>query len=344
MQSNSPNDNNNENKNLIAKVEDENTMTNPSLPPLYFQEEQFSMFALCSELETNILSYLTWGDHARLAGVSPALTNILDDAAQQSEDATWSLAQSLLNGQNGVQVNPTLAIKYLQQLAGVTLAVSKDDFNPSYKQMNQQSTMTMSTTMSTTTTTQLSLSQEQQSQQSQESHSIMAMRKIASCYLEGNGVEADQTMGIQWLHQAYHHGDLNSAFEIASIYENGNYGVDVDIYRAAEWFHGAATAGHVESMAEYAMCLELGSGVDQSDHEALDWYTQAAERGCPTSNFSVGEWFECARGGLPQSDTEAVLWYYKAASLGDEDSKKALKRLNDIARIVIPGWDRMLNV
>ena len=56
----------------------------------------------------------------------------------------------------------------------------------------------------------------------------------------------------------------------------------------------------------------------------------------------MGEIFEEAR-GVPQSDSEAVLWYYKAALMGDDDSKRALFRLNDIARIVLPGFINTLN-
>ena len=103
----------------------------------------------------------------------------------------------------------------------------------------------------------------------------------------------------------------------------------------------AAENGHVEAMAEYAMCCELGCGREQSDTEALEWYTRAANMGHVQANFSVGEAFEEAK-GVPQSDSEAVMWYYKAAVMGDEDSKKALKRLQDIARIVVPGWRDVL--
>ena len=291
----------------------------PALPPLYFKEQ--STFPLCSELETSILSYLTWGDFARLAPVHSSLANIMEDAAGQSTEAKFTLAKSLLKGENGLEANPSLAIKYFSELAGEQVSLEK--FDPSYEEIEVEKVSVES---------------------ENDSAAIAAMRQLAACYLEGNGVEADQNRGLAWLQQAYRKGDLDCAHETAVIYEYGKYGVEVDIYLAAKWFHGAAKAGHIESMAEYAMCLELGCGVEQSDEEALDWYQKAAELGHVTSNYSVGEWFESARGGLPQSDTEAVLWYFKAASMGDEDSKKALKRLNDIARIVVPGWASTLNV
>jgi TPR repeat protein len=55
----------------------------------------------------------------------------------------------------------------------------------------------------------------------------------------------------------------------------------------------------------------------------------------------VGEIFEEAR-GVPQSDEEACIWYYRAAIEGDEDSRQALRRLEGIARIVVPGVAKLL--
>ena len=94
-------------------------------------------------------------------------------------------------------------------------------------------------------------------------------------------------------------------------------------------------------MAELGLCYELGCGVEQNDQLALDWYMKAAEQGNNTAKYSIGEAFEEAR-GVPQSDEEACLWYYKAAIEGCEDSRKALKRLEDIARIVVPGVRSLL--
>lgn len=299
----------------------------PKLPPLYFVENdgdkhggRLTIEPLPSEVLCNITSFLDWGDLARLTVTNTSFKSMLDDAATLSNQK-WDLALALLNGTNGLESNPSLAMKYLYDIAGIQL--TKDELDPSYKGMMKK--------------------REGNQLTKEENISTTAMRKLAICFLEGNGVDVDLTSGLAWLKAAHCHGDIEAAYEIATIYEYSKYGVEVDIYNAADWFLGAAKAGHVESMAEYAMCLELGCGVEQSDDQALDWYTKAANNGHVTSNFSVGEMFEEARGGLPQSDSEAVLWYYKAAMMGDEDSQNALKRLSDIARIVIPGWASTLN-
>ena len=171
-----------------------------------------------------------------------------------------------------------------------------------------------------------------------------AMSRLALCYLTGSGVPKDIEVGVKWLSEAAVAGNHTSAHELGCIYEHGRYGVEIDVNQAAKWFLHAAEQGLPESMAEYALCRELGCGVEQNDSEALKYYVLAAEAGHIESNFSVGEHFEAAR-GVPQSDSEACIWYYRGALGGDEDSVAALKRLEDIARIVLPPqWGRVLEV
>lgn len=333
---NKMNTSNTQSSTTVKMISSSSSCSNPpSLPPLYFAENDqnknnqcFAIEPFPSEVLSTITSFLDWGDYARLSVTNSSFKSIMHDAAMLDDAKKWDLAMALLNGTNGLETNPSLAMKYFTDLAGIE--VTKDNFDPSFESMKDIDDAHQFV--------------EEKEGDAHLNYQTRAMKKIAKSYLEGTGVDTDLTLGLAWLKAAHCHGDIQSAYETAQIYEYSRYGVEVDIYHAAEWFLGAANAGHVESMAEYAMCLELGCGVEASDDQALDWYTKAAEKGHITSNFSVGEMFEQARGGVPQSDTEAVLWYYKAALMGDEDSKKALGRLNDIARIVIPGWASTMNV
>jgi len=341
---------------------------------MMMQEERLALTLLPSEVLCNIVNFLDWGEYARLSATCHQFSSMVHDAAttetktmatamnttttttsatitstkkvsvgnssdsknesdENSQNPKWDLALALLNGTNGLAQNPSRAIQYLQDLARLSTRchgdvhgdgdcdcdVREDEYEPSH-----QPTMQVGEACASLTSTQ-------------------AMKKLAKCYLTGAGIPTNLQKGLAWLKKAYYHGDVDAAYDIATIYEYSKYSVPVDIYAAASWFHAGASSGHVECMAEYAMCLELGCGVEQSDDGALDWYTKAAEGGHMTSHYSVGEMFEMARGGLPQSDTEAVLWYYKAAMMGCDDSVSALKRLSDIARIVLPGWAATLN-
>lgn len=321
----------------------------PQLPPLYFNHvprtttttSNTSLTGLCSELETGILSYLSWGDLECISTLHSSFSTLVHDAACLSYHAKWSYAQALLHGTQGIeQPNVTLAVQYLTELAKNDHSEhEEEDHGKDYNIHNHV-----------------------HDHDHEPPIHIQAMIELAFLYLEqkisiqeekdknhndhdtSNTLNQHQIQGLHWLQTAFdQHQYLQAAYELAIIYEYGKYDIPVNCMKAAEWFAFAAESGHVDSMYEYALCYELGCGVEQNDQLALDWYTKAANAGCVLSHFSVGEWFESARGGLPQSDTEAVLWYYKAAKMGDEDSIKALKRLNDIARIVVPGWASTLH-
>lgn len=324
----------------------------PQLPPLYFHDSHQNhspnkkyydsivsstsarpllratiLTGLCSELETKILSYLTWGDYEHISRIHSSFASLVHDAACISQNAKWSYAHALLHGTEGLEPNISLAVQYLTDLAhGIPEKEKKDEDRLNPIQIDAMMELAF-----------LHLEQK---------IIIPVNKKIEDPVADftHHGLEQHHIKGLQWLQTAFdEHQHLQAAYELAIIYEYGKYDVPVNVMKAAEWFAFAAESGHVNSMYEYALCYELGCGVVQNDLLALDWYTKAANAGCMVSNFSVGEWFESARGGLPQSDTEAVLWYYKAAKMGDEDSIKALKRLKDIARIVVPGWAATLH-
>lgn len=300
------------------------TNSKPMLPSLYFADSKSptpdsasATAELPSEILSHCLSFSSWGDLAKLACVQKTWSTMLTDAAKHSPEAKWELAESLLNGTNGLAKNPTRALLLLKELTG--LSTDENDL--------PQTPVSIVQNESTPKT----------------GYFAPAMIQLAECYFEGNGVDQLPHTGLAWLEASFEYGDdVNAAHEIALLYEYGRNGIDVDVVAAFEWFTKAATAGHVEAMAELGLCYELGCGVEQSDESALDWYTQAANLGHVTAKFSVGEAFEEAR-GVPQSDQEACLWYYRAALTGDEDSKKALRRLYDIARIVVPGVALILN-
>jgi hypothetical protein len=304
-----------------------------SLPPLYLHytnkegrdcgvetianDPSSSMETLLPcEILLSCFTFADWGDLAKLSCVQKSWKNIVRDAANHGGvEAKWELAQALLNGTNGLTRNSKIAIEYLTTLARGSHLEDTD------------------------TTTGYDINDNNQNQ----SIFTPAMRMLAKCYLNGDGVERDVKRGIEWLEDAALLGfDIHASHELAVIYELGKHDVDVDVVAAARWFHHAAENGHVEAMAEYALCCELGCGVQQSYVEALEWYVKAANAGHAEASYSVGEAYEEAK-GVPQSDGEACLWYYKAAVMGDEDSKQALQRLRDIARIVVPGLGAILH-
>ena len=304
----------------------------PIIPALYFEthpsnaESTESDNDNCStpELPCELLSlclaaYANWGDLAKLACVQKSWSNVVMDTANQSLSSRWELATALFEGDCGLVKSPERAIQILKALAHVTVDESTG------KSLTAQGN-------------------NRKINSEDAKYQTFAMKKIAQCYLDGEGVPKDSGIAVAWMEAAFLIGkDSDSAHDLAVMYEYGQHGVEIDVVAAAEWFERGAAGGNIESMVELGLCYELGCGVEQSDEQALDWYTKAAHLGHPTAKYSVGEIFEEAR-GVPQSDEEACLWYYRAALVGCDDSKLALRRLYDIARIVVPGVTSILKV
>mmetsp|Transcript_23984 Transcript_23984/g.42950 ORF Transcript_23984/g.42950 Transcript_23984/m.42950 type:complete len:397 (+) Transcript_23984:68-1258(+) len=342
----------------------------PTLPTLYFsndepkstptptvvEEESPSVLTLPPELlHTCLTKYADWGDLAKLACVQSKWKNIVEDAAEfGGRDAMWELSMCLLHGDDehdgsdteteenddngnesnkknnrGLQKNEALAIKYLTRLSGVEIDETSLPSTESSSE-GQESKSVLPTNW-------------QSSQNDAHAADEAALLQLATCHLSGIGLPApNPPLALHLLQSAYHlTNSVQSAHKLALLYEypsQSNNLISIDVVAAFEWFKAAAENAHIPSMAELALCYELGCGVTQSDEEALDWYTKAANAGHSASHYSVGEHFEEAR-GVRMDHEEACLWYYRAAVLGEEDGMGGLRRLEDVARRVVPEAD-----
>ena len=83
-------------------------------------------------------------------------------------------------------------------------------------------------------------------------------------------LRSSQTIGLQWLQTATYHKNTTASHMLAQTYEHGTHSIPHNPTLAAQYYHYGATHGHVDSMAEYALCCELGVGVEPNDIEALD--------------------------------------------------------------------------
>ena len=63
------------------------------------------------------------------------------------------------------------------------------------------------------------------------------------------------------------------------------------------------------------------------DREAARLNKLAADRGDPSAQVSLAEFYETGRGGLPKDDREAARLYTLAADQGNAYAQAGLKRL-----------------
>jgi TPR repeat protein len=322
---------------------------NPALPTLYFtnqgsSEEQPTLQSLAPELLHRCLTqFADWGDLAKIACVQKSWSTLVKDAAEfGGRDAKWELSMVLL-GQDestsesgeeqaenecakncrGMAKNEALAVKYLTEISGV--GVGQDE-------MANEVELTYQGDAKSSLPTDWSVETDTNADEA-------ALLTLAKCHMNGTGVTSpNPKLALHYLQAAFHYTkSVKSAHTLALMYEypkESNNLVPIDVYAAFEWFKAAAELGHVPSMAELALCYELGCGTVQNDNAALDWYMKAANSGHGASHYSVGEHYEEAR-GVPLDHEEACLWYHRAAVMGEQDGVSGLKRLRHVARRVL---------
>ncbi|KAK8836980.1 positive regulation of cilium movement [Tritrichomonas musculus] len=74
-------------------------------------------------------------------------------------------------------------------------------------------------------------------------------------------------------------GDEDAMFRLAVIYDQGEYGIEVNKEKAAEYFRLACEKGHAEAMLLYGRKLRLGDGVEVDKQKASEIYKEFADEG-----------------------------------------------------------------
>ncbi|KAG0260131.1 hypothetical protein DFQ27_003740 [Actinomortierella ambigua] len=117
-------------------------------------------------------------------------------------------------------------------------------------------------------------------------------------------------------------GGARAQFIVGSMYEQGR-GVEQSDVEAVKWYTKAAGQGNPQAQNNLGRMYLDGRGVEQSDVEAVKWYTKAASQGNPQAQDSLGSMYRLGR-GVEQRDVEVVKWYTKAASQGSPNAQNNL--------------------
>eukprot|EP00569_Conticribra_weissflogii_P003623 CAMPEP_0171346008 /NCGR_PEP_ID=MMETSP0878-20121228/23182_1 /TAXON_ID=67004 /ORGANISM="Thalassiosira weissflogii, Strain CCMP1336" /LENGTH=306 /DNA_ID=CAMNT_0011849573 /DNA_START=190 /DNA_END=1107 /DNA_ORIENTATION=- len=194
-----------------------------------------------------------------------------DDIQQQEQLAATQIAKRnnhRSRNNRGLQKNEPLAVQYLTQLSGIQIdpsqfhhatSIEKDEPAVFPRDFHKHKLQLLTRDYSP---------------------DEASLVQLSHCHLHGIGVPSpNASLAIHYLEAAYHLAQsIQSAHSLALMYEypqHSNHLVPTEIYAAFEWFKAAAEGGHVPSMAELALCYELGCGVVQSDEASLDWYMKA---------------------------------------------------------------------
>ena len=144
-------------------------------------------------------------------------------------------------------------------------------------------------------------------------------------YLNGDGVDANESEAFRWLRLAAEQGEPVAQYRLGSLFERGQ-GIATDRREAAFWYEQAARSGNVRAMHNLAIAHADGAGVEENLGEAACLFRAAADLGLADSQFNLAVLY--SRGmGVPASLSEANKWYLIAAAQGDDEAQMRAEAL-----------------
>jgi len=93
---------------------------------------------------------------------------------------------------------------------------------------------------------------------------------------------------------------------------------------AAKLFRQAAERGLPRAQRSLGELYQSGQGVDKDEVEAAKWYRKAADKGDAKAQSNLGSMYFSGQGGLKKDEKEALKWFKKAADQGDVSGQLSL--------------------
>lgn len=168
--------------------------------------------------------------------------------------------------------------------------------------------------------------------------------KIALYHLEGKGgLKQDVNQAITLLTKE-ETNSVTAALTLAAIYEEGLYGMDMDLKKALEQYKFGADAGDAKAQYKYGLYFEKGvAGVEKNHTTALYWFKKAASQDSddPTAKskltnleyiaaaqYKLAIFYQQGLGVLDNYYDKALEYCKKAADNGNKEAKKQLRNFN----------------
>jgi TPR repeat protein len=148
-----------------------------------------------------------------------------------------------------------------------------------------------------------------------------ALRKLGDMYSVGRCVKPDTATAIEWYEKAAQSKDGLAMMQLANLYGFG-YGIKPDVMETIKWLKLAEANGQAPGMIYGRLYIE-GDLVPKSMGRAYAFFLQAAERGYPVAQYTVGlEYFKGQY--LYKNEQKAVQWLTRAAENGYSDAYRVL--------------------
>ena len=155
-----------------------------------------------------------------------------------------------------------------------------------------------------------------------EHDNVSALFSLAFCYMNGNGVEKNETTAVEYFNKVVRKGPCTNKY-VSAVYNIAicnwyGKGVDADQFKALTYFWTAANRGH--ALSQYYVGSHLMKKCKRDDlHSQLaaTMLERSAEQGILKAQFNIGVCYEIGY-GVNVDKTTALEWFSKSAEQGNE--------------------------
>ena len=155
-----------------------------------------------------------------------------------------------------------------------------------------------------------------------------AQLRLGDFYLQGHGVEANQTQAVQWYRKAFQNGKSEAAWKLAQAYLKAE-----NLPEAASYLQVAAD-GNPAAQNELGRFYEQGLGeLPRHAGQGLYWRISAAQGG----NKEAQDYLEQARKNQPEllEKEESFLTDLKAARAGNGEARLRVAQAYQLGEVIL---------
>lgn len=156
---------------------------------------------------------------------------------------------------------------------------------------------------------------------------MVAARKLAALYLEGEGEVVNLNGAVALLEQIAASGDVTALLDLGDLFVKGEK-APIDARRAAEYYEQASEKGNLEALLRLGNLYRFGvEGMKPSPTKAIPYFEEAADFGDNTARKSLAQMLIAGEGFAPDVARAKEL-LEDAVADGDAEAKAMLDALD----------------
>ncbi len=116
---------------------------------------------------------------------------------------------------------------------------------------------------------------------------IESIKYVASCHLNGLGVQQNVYAAINWFERAANENDTDAMLALGEIYMLDSTQQVQDMTKAMEWFYKAAQLGSPKAQYIYGNAIYYGMGIPKNHGQGKYWLNKAMEADYPLAKTTL---------------------------------------------------------